>query len=356
MNYKALTWGCIALTVACWAVVTGLSIEKVLIDGVQSWTLLLAMPVFVAAVAFLLHQSVEDFRELRVIRGAVGLMLGLLTFGVTLPNSVGSAGGAKDAAVAQAQASNRGLALAEGALVKAENDLKDANAGVLKECEGAPAIIPEGTWPKCQWWRRQVAAHTLAVAEHSKSVVSAPVEKTALSGDTRIAWALSAVGSRLPEAYRFTVTDADVQMAQPMFPPVVGELLCAFFGFMGLEFRKKWKAAESGNETANADNSRKINDGSACQSSATHATQLADVSDTELQRLRRYFETKAAEASEPDPTKPKKKSKRQSRKDRVVAKIRAQTLAGHRPSFRLVQSRYRLPERTAYRYLQQAMS
>lgn len=90
---------------------------------------------------------------------------------------------------------------------------------------------------------------------------------------------------------------------------------------------------------------------------ATHATQLAGVSDTELQRLRRYFETKAEEASEPDPTKPKKKSKRQSRKDHVIAKIRAHTLKhGAPPAFRVVQSRHRLPKATAHRYLKAALN
>jgi len=57
---------------------------------------------------------------------------------------------------------------------------------------------------------------------------------------------------------------------------------------------------------------------------------------------------------QPDPNKPKKKAKRSERKDRVIAKIRAQTLSGKRPSLKLVTARYRLPKSTAHRYLEAA--
>jgi hypothetical protein len=238
MNYRTCFWIATALCTTAWAVTTGLSIEKVLVDGVRSWTLLLAMPVFVAAVAFLIHLAFEDFRSWRVIRALVGLSLAALTLTVTLPNSIGSSGSAKDAEVAQAQASGRGLAFSESMLTAAKNDLDDAKKYVMAECLGAPEVIEPGMWPKCSWWRRQVEAHTLAVEKYGKGVVDAPVETKALSGESRIAWALSAIGTRVPEQFAFSVTETDLTTALPMAPPLAGELLCAFFGFMALEFRK----------------------------------------------------------------------------------------------------------------------
>lgn len=94
-------------------------------------------------------------------------------------------------------------------------------------------------------------------------------------------------------------------------------------------------------------------DGSDKKQVAPVATQLAGVTDTELQRLRQWYFEREAEVAEPtpQPPKPRKKAKRQSRKDRVIEKIRAQTLAGKRPTLKVVKARHRLPERTAYRYL-----
>lgn len=252
MEYRTLSQMALAFCLTSWLIVTGLSIEKVIADGVQSWTMLLAMPVFVAAVAFLCHQAVEDFREWRFFRSSIGFSLALMTLAVTLPNSIGTSGSAKDTAVAEAQASNRGLAFSEKMLAEAEKDLADAKAGAKQECVGAPEHFEGMEWPKCRDYRRQVAAHTLAVEKYAKGVASAPVEKKPLSGETRLAWALSGIGGKLPEAYSFTVSETSVQMAQPMFPPIAGEFLCAFFGFMHLEFRRLAKREKENEEKAPA--------------------------------------------------------------------------------------------------------
>jgi hypothetical protein len=365
MNYKALMWGCIALTVACWGLATGLAIEKVLADGVTSYTLLFAMPVLTLAIGWLIHQGVSDLREFAIFRGAAAVALAVLALGVTLPNSIGSAGGAKDTAVAEAEAANRGISFASGELAKAQKDLEDAKGGVLRECEGAPAVIPDKTWPKCQWWRRQVEAHTLAVSKYGSAVVAAPVVKQALSGETRIAWALQKVG--------VAVTEKDVQMAQPMALPIAAEMLCAFFMFMAFEFHRlstsakslKCKTVTDGSDLSlvGSDVTEPATVGSHSVSHGSDLSvmagdpELAKVSDTELQRLRNWYFLRDQEPTpEPPKTKKRKPSKKAKRREDVIAKIRAQTLAGNRPSFTLVQKRYRLPKSTASRYLKQALN
>lgn len=100
-----------------------------------------------------------------------------------------------------------------------------------------------------------------------------------------------------------------------------------------------------------------VTDGSDLKQVAPVATQLAGVTDTELQRLRQWYFDREAEVAEPtpQPPKPRKKAKRESRKDRVIQKIRAHTLKhGAPPAFSVVQSRHRLPKATASRYLAEA--
>jgi hypothetical protein len=337
MKYRTLMYGAIAITLACWGLATGLAIEKVVADGVSSYTLLFAMPVLTLAIGWLIHQGVSDLREFAIFRGAAALALGVLALGVTLPNSIGSSGGAKDTAVAEAEAANRGISFASGELAKAEKDLEDAKQGVLRECVGAPAVIDGKAWPKCQWWRRQVEAHTLAVTKYGTAVVAAPVAKQALSGETRIAWALQMAGA--------SVTEKDVQMAQPMALPIAAELLCAFFMFMAFEFGRKAReemATAAPEKAVQAETPRGLTQ----REIILNWQQQADLHVPETMPSTELFS-----GEQPDPTKPRKSKKRSDRKDRVIAKIRAQTLAGKRPSLKLVTARYRLPKATAHRYM-----
>jgi hypothetical protein len=353
MNYKALTWGCIALTVACWGLATGLAIEKVFADGVSSYTLLAAMPVLTLAIGWLIHQGVSDLREWAFFRGAAALALAVLALGVTLPNSIGSAGGAKDTAVAEAEAANRGISFASGELAKAEKDLTDAKGGVLRECEGAPAVIVGKAWPKCQWWRRQVEAHTLAVSKYGSAVVAAPVVKQALSGETRIAWALQKAG--------VAVTEKDVQMAQPMALPIAAELLCAFFMFMAFEFsrlaRVEKDRALQEDPTAMEVGSDVTEPAIVRQGTVTGDPELAEISDTELQRLRQWYFTRESEpVTEPEPPKPKKRSKRGQRKQNGIMKLRARTLRGEKPKLTVIMNRHKVSKATASRWRAEAMA
>lgn len=359
MNYKALMWGALVLCGACWGLATGLAIEKVWADGVTSYTLLFAMPVLTLAIGWLLHQGVSDLREWAFFRGAAAVALAMLALGVTLPNSIGSAGGAKDTAVAEAEAANRGISFASGELAKAEKDLEDAKQGVLRECEGAPAVIPDKTWPKCQWWRRQVEAHTLAVSKYGSAIVAAPVVKQALSGETRIAWALQKVG--------VAVTEKDVQMAQPMALPIAAELLCAFFMFMAFEFHRmsisakslKCKTVTDGRDMSEVGRDvtepATVRQSSVTEREALLAWQARQQAD--FHTVGRLPDPSLFSGDQPEPPKPRKRSKSQKRKDHVIAKIRAHTLKhGAPPAFRVVQSRHRLPKATAHRYLKAALN
>jgi membrane protein implicated in regulation of membrane protease activity len=57
----------------------------------------------------------------------------------------------------------------------------------------------------------------------------------------------------------------------------------------------------------------------------------------------------------PKGPKPGTRKSKPKKKDKTIEQIRAQTMAGKRPSLKLVQSRYRLPKTTAHRYLKQAL-
>lgn len=327
-NYRMCAGAAMALSLACWGLATGLAVEKIWSDGLTSYTLLFAMPVLTLSIGWLIHQGVSDLRELQIIRGAVCFVIALAALSVVLPNSIGSSGAARDSAVAEAQASNRGLLLAEGGLAKAKNDLATADAGVLKECEGAPEVIPNGRWPKCQWWRRQVTAHSLAVAELEGKVSTAPAEKAVMSGESRIAWAAEKAG--------LAITEDDVMMAMPMALPVVLELLCAFAMFMALEFRRLAEGSVS--------------------KAVSGDPELAKVTDADLESLRRTFVVDD-EAPAPTPPKPRKrKGKRQQKREKVHNWVREYTLEnGHPPAFGVVKGRFHLPAATASRWRNEAL-
>lgn len=316
----------IALAVSCWLLATGLAAEKVFRDGVSSVTLLLAMPVLTAAVGVLLHQGFDDLRNFRWLRGPTALLLAGVCLAVTLPASIGSSGGARDAAISQAEATNRGVKIAEASYDSAARDLADAKAGVRRECEGAPAVITDNTWPKCQWWRRQMQAHEFAMTRFGKDLAKAPAEVIADSGEQRVAWLLSGLASR----WGYSITKADVQQAWPVLPPIAFELLCAFFISCGVSRRTSPR-------------SNGVRDGD--REEAPMQVVAEPLTPT-------LSPSAGGEPSDPRPR--KRTTPRQKRRDRVVAAIRKQTLEGKRPTFKLVKARYRLANATASRYMKEA--
>lgn len=319
-SYRIGSVPAISLAAACWLLATGLAAEKVLKDGIVSWTMLLAMPVLTAAVGVLIHTAVTNGQAFMVRVSAA--CLAAICLAVTLPASIGSSGGARDTALAEAKASNRAIEIAEGAFTESQRDLNTAKAGVLKECVGAPEVITDDAWPKCRWFRRAVAAYQAAMANSGRKLASAPAVKIADSGEQRVAWAVSAVASR----WNYQVTAADVALVWPMLPPIAFELLCAFFMCAGLERRTVSKKA-------------------------------ADPVVIEPVTAGEYVDhlREPTNLTPPTPPKSKKRSKRRQRRERVLASIRAHTMrTGLPPKFSVVRNRHRLPGSTAHRYLKQA--
>lgn len=308
---KAVRGGALGLAVLCWALCTGLAIEKVWADGVSSWTLLLAMPVLTAAVGILLHLGFQDLRELRFLRGPVALVLAIACLCVTLPASIGSSGQARDTALAAAKQSSEEITKAKDDLKRAEKLVAEAQGWVADECK-------TGNGHRCQGvvvtlYQRQ------ASADKMRRELKGESPKIANSGEHRISWALGMAG--------LAVSEADVQMIWPMLPPIAFELLCAFFLYAGLERRAfdKLSKAELAKEPA------------------TEAPSIVEISHN------------SGRFPEP-PNRTKKRTKRQQRRERVIESIRRQTLAGKRPSFKLIKARHRLPNATASRWMKEAVA
>ena len=312
----------IALAVACWLLATGLAAEKVFRDGVSSVTLLLAMPVLTAAVGVLLHQGFDDLRNFRWLRGPTALLLAGVCLAVTLPASIGSSGGARDAAISQAEATNRGVKLAEASYDAAVRDLADAKAGVKAECVGAPAVIDGTGWPKCQWWRRQQQAHEFAMSRFGKDLAKAPAEVVADSGEQRVAWLLSGLASR----WGYSVTKADVQQAWPVLPPIAFELLCAFFISCGVSRR------EVGRKMVG--NSQPISD------QTQHTDPVAE-----------NLMSQIVISNDPPEPKPRKRTKRQQKRERGVEWVRKyRAKHGRAPALEVVSNVLKVPQTTAFRW------
>ena len=308
-DYKAVRGGALALAVLCWALCTGLAIEKVWADGIQSWTLLLAMPVLTAAVGILLHLGFQDLREWRFLRGPIALALAIACLCVTLPASIGSSGQARDTALAEAKKSSEEIAKSKDDLKKAEKLVAEAQGWVADECK-------TGNGHRCQGvvvtlYQRQASADKL------RRELKGEHPKIANSGEHRISWALGMAG--------LNVSEADVQMIWPMLPPIAFELLCAFFLYAGLE-RRELRQVIANNEI----------------------TALSPLKSVEPEMVGVSYHKPIS------PTPPKRKTKRQAKKERAIAAIRKQTLAGAKPSFKLVKARYRLPGATASRWMKEA--
>jgi hypothetical protein len=326
-KYQIARPGAIVLALVCLGMCAGLAIEKVVHDGVSSYTLLAAMLVLPAAVGMLLHQGFEDLRDGKLLRAPTAIALALLCLAVTLPASIGSSGGARDTALAEAAAANRGVEIAKEGYGDVKRDLEWAKTGVVRECVGAPAVIVDTSWPKCQWWRRQLAAHETAIGRLGKELAAAPAVKIADSGEQRVAWAASAVASR----WGYSVSAQDVSLVWPMLPPIAFELLAAFFLAAGLERR------QGGQKLAGS-----------FQPVASQPVVIEPVTAGE------YAEVIREPSNNPTPPKTKKRSKRKEKRDRVIAAIRQQTLSGQKPSFKLVKARYRLPGSTTSRWMKEA--
>jgi hypothetical protein len=326
-KYQIVRPGAIALAALCLAMCTGLAVEKVLKDGVSSYTLLAAMVVLPAAVGMLLHQGFEDLRDGKLLRAPTAIILALLCLAVTLPASIGSSGGARDTAIAEAAAANRGFELAKESYSDVKRDLEWAKTGVRNECVGAPPVILDNAWPRCQWGRRQLTAHETAMGRFGKEFASAPAVKVADSGEQRVAWALSAVASN----WGYSVKPSDVALVWPILPPIAFELLAAFFLCAGLQRRTTVSNTES-------------------------VVSVEPV--TERHQLEEPVYNggfSSIKPISPTPPRPKKRTKRQQKREKGVNWARNyRARFGKSPPLEVMSNVLRVPQTTAHRWRKMA--
>lgn len=331
-----------ALAVLLWIAGSAYLVRNEIGMPTPDWVVICTMPLIWAAVIALPILAHHAWTQRQFTACALLAVAAVVGSAFTLQGTISRQSEARDGKVAEAQASNFKRTELLEELGRAQKRFDDANRY---------ADIERGTTcgPKCKDWERRAVEVKAYIEQTTSAIAALGADKPVASGEKRVAAALSL----LPFV---TASHEKVEAAVALFLPSLfglflelAALASAFFGWQPVPAtRDKAQEIKAGSDVRDA-----VTDGSVQKQAAPVATQLAGVTDTELQRLRQWYFEREAEVAEPtpQPPKPRKKAKRESRKDRVIAKIRQQTLAGKKPSFRLVQSRYRLPERTAYRYL-----
>lgn len=321
MNYHVRSWGSIALATACWALATGLAVEKVLSDGVQSWTLLAGVPILTLTAGILLHMGFADIKDVKPIRGTVALALALLALAVTLPASIGSSSQARDTAAATATKSAADLEKIKADLTKTEKLVAEAEkwqaiecgTGKGKKCDGVTFVLEQ----------RVRSANALR-DELKVQQPAKPVE----AGEERIAWVLGLFG--------LAISPADVGRVWPILPPLAFELLSAFFLTRGL-----------GRDTPK-------------NTPAIEGVRVSDTAQTSFPVVSALPEPAMfgplAEAPEPVRPKPKKR-KRKSKHENAAAWLKSEAAKnGGVPSFKVLQGRHHLSKASASRIRKEVMA
>lgn len=239
-TYRIENWPAILLAGICWLLGTGFAIEKVMTDGISSWTLLIAMPVLTLCVVVLLHMSMEMLKDLNPM-GLVAVALAALALGVTLPASIGSVGAARDNAVAAAGKSEDDAKRIRGDYAQTQGLVSEAEGWAAKECSS-------GKGKRCDGVTFILNQRRASLEKLEGQIKALPPVHTAMSGESRVAWLVGKFG--------YSVSEADIQMGLPMLPAPVLEILSAFFGLFGarrvpVATKEAVKAAEVVAEPAN---------------------------------------------------------------------------------------------------------
>lgn len=322
-----------ALAVLLWIAGSAYLVRNEWTMPTPDWVVIATMPLIWAAVIalpILAHHAWKQREFTACLLLTVAAIVGSC---FTLQGTISRQSEARDGKVAEAQASNfkRGELLEE--LGRAQKRFDDAN-------KYADAERGTTCGPKCKDWERRAVEVKAYIDQTTAAIATLGADKPVASGEKRVAAAIAL----LPFV---TAPMEKIEAAVGVFlPSLFGlflELAATAVAFYG------WRpAANPLPMPAKAVNTDVGTVG-------TDLSEIGHLSDKELARLRQwYFEREPEAVPSPVDPKPRKKAKRLSRKDRVVAKIREQTLAGHRPSFKLVQSRYRLPKSTTHRYIQAA--
>lgn len=307
MKYSIRSWGSIALATACWALATGLAVEKVISDGVQSWTLLAGVPVLTLVAGILLHIGFADIKDVKPVKGTVALVLAMLALAVTLPASIGSSSQARDTAAATATKSAADLEKIKVDLTKTEKLVAEAEkwqaiecgTGKGKKCDGVTFVLEQ----------RVRSANALR-----DDLKAQQPTKSVEAGEERIAWVLGLFG--------LAISPTDVGRVWPILPPLAFELMSAYFLTRGL-----------GRDTPEN----------------TPTSKGVEVSDT----LQTSFPGVSAL---PDPvlfgpvTEPPKPKRRKPKTEKAEAWVRDYTMKnGHPPAFSVVKNRFRMSKASASR-------
>jgi hypothetical protein len=352
-NYTYPRWVARALAVLLWIAGSAYLVRAELALPTPDWVVICTMPLIWAAVIALPILAHHAWKQREFTACLLLSVAALVGSAFTLQGTIARQSEARDGKVAEAQASNFKRAELLEELGRAQKRLDDAN-------KYADMERTTTCGPRCKDWERRAVEVKAYIDQTTASIATLGADKPVASGEKRVA---AAIGL-LP----FVKADqAKVEAAVALFLPSLfglflelAALASAFFGWRPATTISakslKRKTVTDGRDAADV-GSDVTEPATVRQSSATGDPELARVSDTELQRLRQWYFLRDQEPTpEPPKTKKRKPSKKAKRREDVIAKIRAQTLAGNRPSFTLVQKRYRLPKATASRYLKQALN
>jgi hypothetical protein len=349
-----------ALAVLLWIAGSAYLVRNELSMPNPDWVVIATMPLIWAAVIALPILAHHAWKQAEYTACLLLTLAAVVGSCFTLQGTIARQSEARDGKVAEAQASNfkRSELLEE--LGRAQRRLDDAN-------RYADAERTTTCGPRCKDWERRAVEVKAYIDQTTAAIAALGADKPVASGEKRVA---AAIGL-LPFV---TASQEKVEAAVALFLPSLfglflelAALASAFFGWRPTMVNSA-KSLKCKTVTDGSDLSLVGSDGTEAgsdrQSFATRGRdlsavagdpELAKVSDTELQRLRNWYFLRDQEPTpEPPKTKKRKPSKKAKRREDVIAKIRAQTLAGNRPSFTLVQKRYRLPKSTASRYLKAA--
>ena len=288
----------LSIAAATWLLATFLVVEKVMADGVTSWSLLFATPVLTGSVGLLLHIAFTS-----VWKWSYAVPLAMLCLAVTLPASIGASGSARDAAVSRAEASNR-------TAVEVGEDLRNVKAKLRWALDDMAAECATGAGTACRGKRSTVQALQDRQDKLTSGFQAAPAEVPTLSGETRVATLLGWAGA--------SITSEDVKTAWPMLPPIALELLCAVFLTMGLSVQ-----------------SVKHSDADSAQTSFPTNEPLPSPA---------FF------SQMPEPPRPRRV--RKAKIENAIESVRKFTIEkGHPPRFTVVRSRHNLSKASASRAL-----
>lgn len=210
----------------CWFVVTGLTIEHVLLEGISSWTLFLAMPVLTLLIGLLLHEFTTNYTK---FRGWVALLLALGGFLVTLPSSIETLGNAKQTTLNNKSAYNAELVRIRESLISTQSDLLRIKPKAISECRGAPEPFPTDPklWPECRRLTGEVQALESSVAKFNSQLIGGRGLKPIQSSEKIITWFFA--------KFNLQVSVSDQAKFTPLITPFVLELLVAYFLWLSLE-------------------------------------------------------------------------------------------------------------------------